>query len=95
MEWIKTLFSGLGTRLLSDFWKKLSREKDDNKSGKHTKFKQIQKGKDSSELEQIYKKDSSDLPESNSEDEVSVVVQKQVAGNNSKLTQIGVIKHGR
>jgi hypothetical protein len=94
MEWIKILFSGLWTWLLSVFGKKILREKGESQDGKHTRFKQIQKGRDSSEQEQIFTIDSSASAKCNKEKENNVVIQKQVAGNNSMQTQIGVIKHG-
>ncbi len=91
MEWIKWVFSGIGTWLLSAFGKALHRDTDDNRGGKRIRFKQIQKGGNSSELEQIYTINSSQTAEHN-EEEDTIVVQKQIAGSNSKQIQIGVIK---
>ena len=61
---------------------------------RRNKSKQVQKGGDSSEQEQIFTIDSSAPAKCNKEKENNVVIQKQVAGNNTKQTQIGVIKHG-
>lgn len=93
MKWIEWIFSGVGTWLLSVFGKKISQEKDNNQGKKRTKFKQIQKGNDYSEFEQTYFVDSNSSSEHKDEED-TIVVQKQVAGNNSKLKQIGGIKHG-
>ena len=93
MEWIKCIFSGIGTWLLSAFLKILPRGKGEKQDGKHTRFKQIQKGRDSSEQEQIYSIESGVFSEHVAEEDTNVV-QKQIAGNNSKQTQIGVIKNG-
>lgn len=61
---------------------------------RRNKSKQVQKGGDSSEQEQVFTIDSSGLTERSKKKEKNVVIQKQTAGNNSKQTQIGVIKHG-
>ena len=94
-EWIKWVFDGIGTELLTGIIGLLVGGVGGFAIGRRTKSKQIQKSEDSSKQKQSFEIDNEDETTSRRKQETSSIVQKQKAGNNSEQIQTGSVKHGR
>lgn len=94
-EWIKWVFDGIGTELLTGIIGLLVGGVGGFALGRRTKSRQTQNAEDSAKQKQSFKIDNGDETIRTRKQETNTIVQKQKAGNNSEQIQTGCMKNGR
>ena len=92
-DWIKWVFDGIGTEVISGIIGLLIGGIGGFVIGRHTTSKQTQKAGDSTKQKQSFVIDNGREANSKRTQETNMIVQKQKAGNNSEQIQTGRVKN--